>query len=55
MFNYAGVALMVEHLTCNQRVVGSNPASGSNEKRGLPLFFIIINIFVKFVIFNTSL
>ena len=31
MFNYAGVALMVEHLTCNQRVVGSSPASGSNS------------------------
>lgn len=28
---YAEVALMVEHLTCNQRVVGSTPAFGSNS------------------------
>lgn len=29
---FAGIALMVEHLTCNQRVVGSSPTSGSKEK-----------------------
>lgn len=33
VFLSAGVALTVEHLICNQRVVGSNPASGSRKKR----------------------
>ncbi len=26
---YAGVAQLVEHLTCNQRVEGSNPFAGT--------------------------
>ena len=31
LFSNAGVALMVEHLTCNQGVAGSTPVSGSYE------------------------
>ncbi len=27
----AGVAQLVEHLTCNQKVAGSIPAAGSNK------------------------
>ena len=32
MFNYAGVALMVEHLTCIQKVSGSNPTTSTESK-----------------------
>ena len=28
--SWAGVAQLVEHLICNQRVAGSNPAASSN-------------------------
>ena len=29
IYNYAVLALMVEQLTCNQQVIGSNPTHGS--------------------------
>ena len=32
---YAGLAQLVEHLICNQAVVGSNPTAGSTSHKGL--------------------
>lgn len=31
---YAGLAQLVEHLICNQRVEGSNPLAGIQMRRG---------------------
>ena len=31
----AGIAQLVEHLICNQAVVGSNPTAGSTPYKGL--------------------
>ena len=32
----AGVAQLVEQLTCNQQVAGSSPIAGSSEIKGFP-------------------
>ena len=38
-FINAGIAQLVEQLTCNQQVAGSSPIASSNPKKESPIFF----------------
>ena len=54
---FAGVAQLVEHLTCNQGVASSIPAAGTNSKNRffieavffLPVFPLIPNVYTKII------
>ncbi len=39
----AGLAQLVEHLICNQRVVGSSPTTGTRISAGFPRIFIFVH------------
>ena len=45
----AGVAQLVEHLTCNQGVASSNPAAGTNIQKRLE----ILGVFFRLIPSNT--
>lgn len=41
----ASIVQLVEHLTCNERVVGSNPTGGSNKLTGMNVREKLLNLF----------
>ena len=50
--NIAGLAQLVEHLICNQRVVGSSPTSGTRiNTPPVRAFFYLCNTAKYFILF----
>ena len=41
---FAGVAQLVEHLTCNQGVASSNPAAGTNIQKRLEILGVFFRL-----------